>query len=180
MVSELKGRQQFFNQAELQDRAEVDTGRSQYNGYNVSTPYASLIHSVEPCWRAKHIAPSARRPDTQSVAASPRTQIQATERVETPRFARKPNASSSIRAGAARIALPYLSEASLRAAERKSGFERQGAHYAIGENATNRELDLAEKCEIVHAENKRTVAPVMAMPTIHKRVQTLLMPGLFP
>ena len=63
-----------------------------------------------------------------------------------------------------RIALPYLSEATLRTEPTPIGLERMAACYAHGANATGRQLDVNAKCEVQHEENKRSVAPVMARP----------------
>ena len=157
-IKALKGRQTFFNQTELQAQPEFDTRRDQYSGYNVATKYNDLIHSVEPCWRETHTSQAAKRPDAALYSASPRLRVRPTSRDETPQFARKPNTGSNVRAGAARIALPYLPAATLRSDATPMGLERVAACYANGPNATARTMDVNDKPELKTAENKRVGA----------------------
>lgn len=162
-VMEVKGRQLFFNQTGVQEASEIDVGRSQYDGHNVATAYSSLIHSVEPCWRSKQTQATARRPDAAGMVAKPLPgHVHTTEREEAHGFARKPRPSVTVRAGSARITLPYLSEASLRTQATAVGGERRSALFATGPNATGRALDVNDREETELAPNTRVATAVVA------------------
>lgn len=162
-VLEVKGRQMFFNQTGVQEPSDIDVGRSQYDGYNVATPYSSLIHSVEPCWRSKQTQATARRPDAAGmIAKSLSGHVHTTEREERPGFARKPRPSVTVRAGSAHITLPYLSEASLRTQPTPVGGERRSALFATGPNATGRALDVNEREETELGPNTRVATTLVA------------------
>lgn len=162
-VTEVKGRQLFFNQAGVQEAAEIDVNRSQYDGYNVATPYTSLIHSVEPCWRNKQTQATARRPDASGVVVkAPLADVHSTHREEVHRFSRKPRPSVTVRAGSARITLPYLSEASLRTQPTPTGGEGRSALFATGPNVTGRALDVNHRVESELAANTRVTSAVAA------------------
>lgn len=161
-VEELKGRQTYFNKAGMQPSAVFDTGRDQYDGYNVKTDYKNLVHEVEPTWRATMISEQKTRSEpTITLRASPSAEVylRRTEGVGT--YRRKPIGNvPAVRAGQARITLPYISEATPRSTARCEGSERQAAHVAYGSNATARVLDTIEKPEAVAIENKRAEAGV--------------------
>lgn len=161
-VEELKGRQTYFNKAGMQPSAKFDTRRDQYDGYNVKTDYKDLVHNVEPTWRATVISEQKVRSEpatTLRPSPSAEVYLRRTEGVGT--YRRKPMGTApAVRAGQARISLPYISEATPRSMARCEGSERQAAHVAYGSNATARVLDTIEKPEAVAIENKRAEASV--------------------
>ena len=130
-AAELKGRQTFFNQAGMQNVAQFDTGRDNYDGYNIKTAYHERTYPVEPCWRATQSRPVTKGAEPTlpggkvgAVVPSKRTELGKT-------FGRTPTRGVSVRA--ARISLPFVSAATLRAgrldestasiAKLSSGFE---------------------------------------------------------
>lgn len=161
-IEELKGRQTYFNQAGMQESAIFDTGRTQYDGYNVKTKYTDLVNPVEHCWRATIMTDQKTRAEPNgALRASPSAEVYLRRKEGAASFHRKPMpAPATVRAGQARLALPFVGEATPRAQARCEGGERQAAHCLYGPNATGRTLDVRDKAEVMAMENRRADAKV--------------------
>lgn len=163
-VSSLKAQQLFFNQSGMQKAAEMDTGREQYDGHNVKANYRDLVHSVEPCWRATLVRDQTVRAEPADAArGAPHAGVELRRTEASGVFRRKPlSASPALPVSAARIALPFLPEATLRASPCFDTHSQQFTSFALGSRMGEGGVDALVREEVAAPETHRADAEVGA------------------
>lgn len=169
-VAELKGRQTFFNQNGMQPESAFDTGRDNYDGYNVKTDYSKRVVPVEPCWRASNSSETRRVAESQAPGPSVHAAAVATRKPEDASFLRTP-ARHPVSVRSAQIGLPFVKQASLQNRSAHAEAEQMGAHSSEGLAGPRmpRTTDHADKVDHGHSEPVRPALSSTARynPVVH-------------